>query len=59
MEQGYIFESGKMASCVICGRKATDIVYDKKKKVWVFNCPEHIVPESDLVVPRHMIEQLK
>jgi hypothetical protein len=49
----------KMASCVVCGRKATDIVYDKKKKVWVFNCPEHIVPQSDLVVPRHMIEQLK
>jgi len=49
-----------MVNCDCCHKKkARYIVYDIKHKSWFFNCAECIIEGKDLVVPPHMIEQLK
>ena len=48
----------EMPKCIVCGSRADDIVYDKIDEKWEFVCKRHISQDRDLVVPRHMIEQL-
>ena len=49
-----------MGKCVCCGKKATDIIYDTRPgcEGWFLNCAEHVDTRTDLIVPRHLIEQL-
>jgi hypothetical protein len=49
-----------MVTCHCCEeREAGYIIFDTIHRTWVYNCAKCIVPRTDIVVPDHMIEQLR